>query len=278
LIGCATGHRDEGVDRARQIVIDETFNEMLLYSASSAQSRSSGSGIERDSSGVRWTTRRRHPARVFSLGDAEAHMPGSKAPEEERRRQILAAAYRVAGEQGLADTTILQVAAVAGVSPGLVIFHFGNRRELLLALLEELLATTTVLRSDASERPSATPEIRLLSVLRQEIERLTREPVRIRLTFDYWMASMRDAETRKRLKAEFARYRDAFRPLAEAVLAAHPERFPGVTADGLSGLSVSLIKGCAVQSMIDPDHFDVDEYFTAAVGLLGASSGANAAA
>jgi len=205
-------------------------------------------------------------------------MPGSKAPEEERRRQILAAAYRVAGEQGLAETTILQVAAAAGVSPGLVIFHFKNRRELLLALLEELLATTTVLRAEVLEAPSATPETKLLAVLRQEIQRLTREPIRIRLTFDYWMAGVRDAETRKKLKAEFARYRDAFRPLAEAVLAAHPERFPGVTADGLAGLSVSVIKGCAVQSMIDPDHFDVDEYFTAAVGLLGASNGANAAA
>lgn len=195
-------------------------------------------------------------------------MPGSKAPEEERRQQILAAAFRVAGKQGLAETTILQVAAAAGVSPGLIIFHFKSRRQLLLALLEELLATTTVLRTDAAAAQSATPEAELLAVLRQEIQRLTGEPDRIRLTFDYWMAGMHDPATRSRLKAEFARYRDAFRPLAEAVLRAHPDRFPGVTSDGLAGLSVSLIKGCAVQSMIDPDHFDVNEYFTAAVGLL----------
>lgn len=195
-------------------------------------------------------------------------MPGTKAPEEERRRQILAAAYRVAGEQGLAETTILQVAAAAGVSPGLIIFHFKNRRQLLLSLLEELLATTTVLTTAVAIQQAATPEARLLAVLRQEIQRLTGEPLRIRLTFDYWMAGMRDAATRNRLKAEFARYREAFRPLAQEVLRAHPERFPGVTADGLAGLSVSLIKGCAVQSMIDPDHFDVNQYFTAAVGLL----------
>jgi hypothetical protein len=52
-----------------------------------------------------------------------------------------------------------------------------------------------------------------------------------------------------------------------------------VTADGLAGLSVSLIKGCAVQSMLDPDRFDVNEYFTAAVGLLaGAGRGVLASA
>jgi AcrR family transcriptional regulator len=195
-------------------------------------------------------------------------MPGSKAPEEERRQQILAAAYQVAANQGLSDTTILQVAAAAGVSPGLVIFHFKSRRQLLLALLEELLATTTVLRADVSPAESPTPETRLLAVLRQEIQRLTSEPLRIRLTFDFWMAGVRDAATRKRMKAEFARYREAFRPLAQAVLQADPDRFPGVTADGLAGLSVSLIKGCAVQSLIDPEHFDVNEYFTAAAGLL----------
>jgi AcrR family transcriptional regulator len=206
-------------------------------------------------------------------------MPGSKVPEEERRHQILGAAYRVAGEQGLAGTTILQVAAAAGVSPGLIIFHFKSRRQLLLALLEELLATTTVLKTDVGIAPSDTPEARLLAVLRHEILRLTGEPTRIRLTFDYWMAGVRDAATRSRLKAEFARYREAFRPLAEAVLVANPNRFPGVTADGLAGLSVSLIKGCAVQSMIDPDHFDVNEYFTAAVGLLaGAGSRESATA
>ncbi len=201
-------------------------------------------------------------------------MPGSRAPEEERRRQILAAAFGVAGEHGLAETTVLKVAAAAGVSPGLILFHFKSRRELLLALLEDLLATTTVLRADLGIARSLSPEARLLGVLRQEIQRLTGEPVRIRLTFDYWMAGVRDVATRNRLQSEFARYRDAFRPLAEAVLVAHPDRFPGVTADGLAGLSVSLIKGCAVQSMIDPDHFDVDEYFTAAVGLLAGAGSA----
>lgn len=198
-------------------------------------------------------------------------MPGSRASEEERRHQILTAAYQVAGEQGLGETTVLQVAAAAGVSPGLVIFHFKSRRQLLLALLEQLLATTTVLRSGLSTAVPA-PAVNLLAVLRQEIHRLTSEPVRIRLTFDYWMAGVRDLEIRDRLQEEFARYRQAFRPLAEIVLREHPDRFPGVTADGLAGLSVSLIKGCAVQSMIDPDHFDVDEYLTAAIGLLSVSA------
>lgn len=46
-------------------------------------------------------------------------------------------------------------------------------------------------------------------------------------------------------------------------------RFPGVTAEGLAAIAVSFINGCAVQAMIDPDHFDVGEYLASVQGILG---------
>jgi len=74
---------------------------------------------------------------------------------------------------------------------------------------------------------------------------------------------------RTRMQGELDRYREAFRPIAREVLRAEPERFAGVTPEGLSAVAVSFIKGCAVQSMIDPDNFDIDEYLAATNGLLG---------
>lgn len=195
-------------------------------------------------------------------------MPGKRVPEPERREQILAATYKVAARQGLWKTTIVQVAAAANVSPGLVIFHFKSRRRLILALLDHVLATTTVLRVHPAVAELPAPIDRLIAVLRLEVGRLTSEPLRIRLMFDYWMAGVRDPAIRERLQAEFAGYRESFRPLAEDVLRAEPGRFVGVTAEGIAGLSVSFIKGCAVQSMIDAEHFDVDEYLSAAFGLM----------
>jgi AcrR family transcriptional regulator len=73
-------------------------------------------------------------------------MPGTKAPERARREQILAAAFVVAAREGLEGTTILQVAAAATLSPGSILFHFKSKRQLLLALLDWLLSTTTVLQ------------------------------------------------------------------------------------------------------------------------------------
>ena len=197
-------------------------------------------------------------------------MPGTKAPEEERREQIIAAAYTVAAREGLDGTTILQVAAEANVSPGLIIFHFKTKRGLLLALVKWLVATTTVLRVDAAVYGLASPHEQLVAVLRQEMVRLSREPLRIRLMFDYFTAGIRDAEVRETMRVEFNRYREAFRVITTAVLLAEPERFRGVTPEGLAAVSVSFIKGCAVQSMLDPD-FDIDQYLAAAEGLMAQS-------
>jgi hypothetical protein len=71
------------------------------------------------------------------------------------------------------------------------------------------------------------------------------------------------------MRRELVRYRDAFRPMAAEVLRAEPDRFVSVTADGLAAVAVSFIKGCAVQSMIDPERFDIDEYLAATQGLVG---------
>lgn len=194
-------------------------------------------------------------------------MPGTRAPEAARRDQIIAAAYEVAAREGLEGATIIQVAAAANLSPGLVIFHFKSKRQLVLALLDWLLATTTELRVGEEIASLEAPLDRLIALLRQEMQRLASEPLRIRLTFDFWSAGIRDQEVRDRLRAEFDRYREAFRPLAVAVLEAEPDRFRGVSAEGLAAVAVSFIKGCAVQSMIDP-AFDIRQYLAAAEGLL----------
>ncbi len=40
-------------------------------------------------------------------------------------------------------------------------------------------------------------------------------------------------------------------------------------ADGLAAVAVSWVNGCAVQAMIDPGHFDIEQYLAAVEGILG---------
>lgn len=199
-------------------------------------------------------------------------MPGSRADELVRRVQIRDAAFELAASKGLKAVTIRDVAERAGLSSGLVLFHFGSKEQLILALLDWVLETTTALRVGPDIAEIVAPGERLLALLRQEMLRLASEPLRIRLFFEFWSAGLWDAEIGLRMQRELDRYRDAFRPMAAALLAAEPQRFLGVTADSLAAVAVSIIKGCAVQSMIEPD-LDVDAFLVASERLLAQLSG-----
>jgi TetR/AcrR family transcriptional regulator, transcriptional repressor of bet genes len=199
-------------------------------------------------------------------------MPGTKADELVRRTQIRDAAFELAAHAGLKAVTIRDVAERAGLSPGLVLFHFGSKEQLILALLDWVLETTTALRVGAGIADIAAPGERLLALLRQEMVRLASEPSRIRLFFEFWSAGLWDTEIGLRMQRELDRYREAFRPMTAALLAAEPDRFPGVTADSLAAVAVSIIKGCAVQSIIEPD-LDLDAFLIASERLLGQLSG-----
>lgn len=187
-------------------------------------------------------------------------MPGRKAPEEQRRDEILKAAYRVAARERLAGLTGRAVAAEAGVSSGLVFFYFGDRDGLLVALLEWLLEITVVGPELPALLEGRTPGERMLSAIRRDVERLPRQRERVELFFDFWVMGTRHSDVQRMIRAALDRYRDAFRPLAQAVVDAEPERYAGMTADGLAAVAAGFIEGCALQVVMDLDHFDVDAY------------------
>lgn len=198
-------------------------------------------------------------------------MPGPKASEETRRVQIIEAAYEVALRTGIAGVTLRAVAAEAGLSHGLLIFHFERKDEVIGALLDRVLATTAMLHMSGDALPgdagARAPE-RLGALLREEMERLAREPRGMRLFFEYWALGVRQAPIRLKIAAALERYRAAFRSLAEEMLGVDASADAGMTPDALAALAVSLINGWAVQMLIDPDRFDSDAYLAAVQGLI----------
>jgi TetR/AcrR family transcriptional repressor of bet genes len=196
-------------------------------------------------------------------------MPGKRASEAERREQILRGAFAVASREGIGSLTIRAVAAEAQVSHALVLFHFQRKERLVHALLDWLIEATSVLHvsDDIARFPRAVD--RLHALLQQEMFRLSHQPRHVRLFFDYWALGARHEAIRTRISAELRRYRAAFRTIMAELLAAEPAAFPGASADGLAAVAVSWIHGCAVQVMIDPEHFDTDEYLAAVRGIVG---------
>jgi TetR/AcrR family transcriptional regulator, transcriptional repressor of bet genes len=205
-------------------------------------------------------------------------MPGQKAPEQRRRRDILGAAYDVAVRHGIEALTVRAVAVRARVSHGTVLFHFNRRDELVAALLDNVLEATTVLPVSADVERLTPPASRLRTLLRAEMERLSGDPRHFRLFLEYWALGVRDATIRKRVSAALDSYRRAFRSVSEGnAREARPtrrrtrttrRRLSQPATDGLAAVAVSLVHGCALQAVIDAKNFSVRQHFEAASGLL----------
>jgi TetR/AcrR family transcriptional repressor of bet genes len=161
------------------------------------------------------------------------------------------------------------VAAEAEVSHALVVHYFQRKERLVRALLDWLIATTSVLHvsDDIARFPRAVD--RLHALLQQEMARLGHQPRHTRLFFEFWALGARHEEIRVRISAELERYRAAFRDIMRELLLAEPATYAGTTADGMAAVAVSWIHGCAVQAMIDPAHFDTDDYLAAVRGMIG---------
>lgn len=153
------------------------------------------------------------------------------------------------------------------MSSGLVLFHFQSKDQLLLDLLDWVLATTTALKVGPAFRAIESPHARFIALLKQEMTRLAAEPSVIRVFFEFWTAGLHLPDFRSRMKPELDRYRSAFQPIAAEVIATEPERFSDVSPDALAAVAVSMIKGCAIQSLIEPS-LDLDQYLAAADRLL----------
>ncbi len=214
-------------------------------------------------------------------------MPGTKVSEETRREDILRAAYDVAARQGLEALTLRAVAARADVSHGTVLHHFKRKSELVASLLDRVLYATAVIRIPDNIAQITRPSERLHALMRAEMDRLSTDPRHFRLFLDYWTFGVRNAAVRQRIRTVLEEYRAALNGIAEAVVAGETTPLarrgvvkPGangrVTSEGVAAVSVSLIHGCALQSVIDPKGFDVRQHFDAAAQMLDRLSSAGA--
>jgi AcrR family transcriptional regulator len=200
-------------------------------------------------------------------------MRAKRKPEEARREEILQAAFEVAVRDGIGGLTVRAVAAEAGISHALVLFHFGRKERLVHELLSWVIDSTSVLHisEDVARFPHARD--RLHALMHQEMLRLAEQPEHTRLFLEYWALGARHPTIQTPISAELERYRSAFRTIMEELLLAEPAGFTDATADGLAAVAVSWIHGCAVQAMIDPDHFDIDEYLAAVRAMIGRLGG-----
>ena len=198
-------------------------------------------------------------------------LPGEQLPETERREAILEGAYRVASRATLGGLSVRAVAEEAGVSKGLVFFHFSDKKSLLLALLEWMLeqGPRVEVPEDLPPADAVHPARRLIALVGHQVALLEERPERVELFLDFWvMGTGGVPEIQRRIHEAFERYRHEFEEYTEPVVTAAPEGFDEGDAAGLAAVVVSFIQGCALQFIANPEGFDVERYMAAVRGLV----------
>lgn len=194
--------------------------------------------------------------------------PARTRDTDEARERILAATFRVVAEHTINGTRMPAIATEAGLSQGLIFYHFDSKDNLLISLLDWLLERFRTFRGVIGGKVVDLPEKADVAALRRAFLAYARylavgEPAMSRVFYDFWVQAVaHDGGLREKLKEQFRLYRlDVKGLLAEAAVA------PG-RADVLAALIVSLFEGMVLQLTLDPQAFDIDSYLATADLLL----------
>lgn len=96
---------------------------------------------------------------------------GRKASKETRRLQLIEATIDSLARRGYSETTMANVSDGAGLSRGIVNFHFESKDKLLVATLHHMADEYAAHWRNALERADDTPSARLLALVKADFDR-----------------------------------------------------------------------------------------------------------
>ena len=175
----------------------------------------------------------------------------ARAKGLEGRDEILSAALRVFARRAYRQASVDEIADAAGYSKGALYWHFSDKEDLLLTLLEERVDAP--MRELVALLESAPPE-RDMSVeaTREFARRIDKDRDVMLLEREYWTLAIRDPELRARYVERQTELREA---LARAIEArARHLGTPDVpmAAEDVARVVMSIIGGLSVDELVEP--------------------------
>lgn len=167
----------------------------------------------------------------------------------ETRRRIIDAATAVFARQGIAATSLNDIAAEAGLTKGAVYSNFTGRDDLVLTIMEEHMVErmerATTVFAELADLDEATTEAgaRLL-------EGIGSDATWHRLLLEYWGLAMRNPAVHSGLAERRARLREAVTAAISKAAALHGVDLP-LAPEHLAVVVLALSNGLAVERGID---------------------------
>jgi AcrR family transcriptional regulator len=167
------------------------------------------------------------------------------------RERLLEAAAAEVAERGYAGTSLQAIANRAGLTRGAVYWHFKNKPELFLALIDERIdkPARELMRLTAT----APADQATAAAISEGLARLIAEQAPlVMLLFEHWAAAMRDSALRNAFNERQQNLRCA---LARTLEARHETTGVPLTysAERLATAVLALAQGIAMSKLVDPD-------------------------
>jgi AcrR family transcriptional regulator len=171
------------------------------------------------------------------------------------RRRLIEAAACLFAQNGYTASSVAAIGEEAGVSRGLVNFHFKAKENLLHAVIDQLVAELE--QQMFPEDPPAQP-LEALAVLVQAHRRfLTEHPDRARLLFRLQAEALNPDLGVDAFAQVHQRWLDRTRPWWEQALA-NGDVDPSLDHNAVATFVIGGLRGIALESLLAPGAVDVD--------------------
>jgi AcrR family transcriptional regulator len=191
---------------------------------------------------------------------------GLSPSAQQRARQIVDAAARVMSRKGYGGTTMKDVAAEAGIAPGLIHYYFDSKEDLLLAVTKSLCEQ---MRRDAEEAFAAAgdqaPIARAWATLEATKAHLSMLDQQ-RLLLETLTLSLSEPRMRQQMVDLYEHLLDTSAAMVEELSRQVPTP-PPIPARDFASVLVATIDGLALQKLLDPSR-DEDALYRAFGFLL----------
>lgn len=173
-------------------------------------------------------------------------------------KTILEAALETIFTKKISGARLRQVARQAEMSQGNLHYYFPTKDELYKALLDHLLQIFVEERQSILSESSIHPQQKLRYFFDQQIELIQRQK-EVVIFFDFWVQGTADQEIRRKINRMYSKWRDDIElVISEGI---HKGVFSNANAKILPALLASIMDGASLQSLMDENTFDLNEYF-----------------
>ncbi len=189
-----------------------------------------------------------------------ATAPNKRAQQAtETRQRLIDAAARLFAAHGYTATTVAAIGEAAGVSRGLVNFHFTTKEKLLHAVIDELVAEleARMFPPDAA----SVPPMEALAILIDAHRRfVTGQPERARLLFRLQAEELNPTLVLDAFAKLHQRWLDRTRPWWDVALSSG-ELDAGLDHNAVATVIIGALRGIALEWLLAPDAVDIDQAY-----------------